>query len=278
MEKMLFFDIDGTLATPGHTPSSATVQAIRKARQKGHKVFLSTGRTLGGVPFPILDIGFDGGIFSAGGSVMVGDAVLSQHFMSDDLLKQILPLLQNEKIFYILETADGKFKSANAKDVLAKLDLSQSGSEMQRLVQEVFFGRDLADIASYQGQKVYKVAFFSSNQEIAEELSHALKGAAKVVRFDNLVPDFPLTAGEISDYTISKGAALQDVCRYHHKTEEDCIAFGDSMNDAEILESAGLGIAMGNAEERVKALADLVCDTCENDGVAKALYGLNLIP
>ena len=49
------------------------------------------------------------------------------------------------------------------------------------------------------------------------------------------------------------------------------------MNDAEMLQTAGVGVAMGNASEQVKALADMVCDRCECDGIAKALKALNLI-
>jgi hypothetical protein len=49
------------------------------------------------------------------------------------------------------------------------------------------------------------------------------------------------------------------------------IAFGDSMNDSEIIIKAGIGVAMGNSCDELKALADVVCDSCENDGVAKAL-------
>lgn len=277
MEKLLFFDIDGTLAMPGRNPSCVTKEAIRLARKNGHKVFLSTGRLLENVPPAVLDIGFDGGIFSAGGYVVAGDTILSQHFLCQALLHQILVLLHNADFFYMLETADGKFKSENTSKSLAKLDFSQSSSEMQRIIQDVFCDKNLMDISSYKGQPVYKVAFYSADASALDGLICALEGAAKIVRFDNLVPDFPLIAGEITDIAINKGAALLEICKYYHKTAEECIAFGDSMNDAEILQTAGLGIAMGNAEDKVLALADMVCDRCENDGVAKALHSLSLI-
>lgn len=276
MEKLLFFDIDGTLTYPRLDPSPATVDAIRNARANGHKVFLSTGRTLDSVPEAVMEIGFDGGIFSAGGFVIYGDTVLSHHFMPDLLVQKILILLRGETIFYKLETADGKFKSENGRDILSQMDMAEASSEMQRFSEEILFDTKLRPLSQYSGQPVYKISFFSTDRTMADHLSAALEGSAKVVRFDNLVPDFPLTAGEISDFSVTKGLALQDICRYLGKTEADCIAFGDSMNDAEILETAGLGIAMGNAEVRVKELADMVCDSCENDGVAKALHDLNL--
>lgn len=277
MKKLLFFDIDGTLAYPRFNPSPKTVEAIRKTKANGHKVFLSTGRTLDSVPEKVMEIGFDGGIFSAGGFVIYGDTVLSHRFMPDPLVQKILFLLQRETVFYTLETSGGKFKSENDKDILSQLDMTEASSEMQRFSEELLFDTTLRSLSEYNGQSVYKIVFFGTDHSVADRLSAVLEGSAKVVRFDNLVPDFPLTAGEISDLSINKGLALQEICRYLDKSEADCIAFGDSMNDSEILETAGVGIAMGNAEVRVRELADMVCDSCENDGIAKALHDLDLI-
>ena len=71
---------------------------------------------------------------------------------------------------------------------------------------------------------------------------------------------------------------MQKICSHYDMTCSECIAFGDSMNDAEILETAGLGIAMGNSEPVILEIADMVCDSCENDGVAKTLSKLQLFP
>ena len=102
MEKLLFFDIDGTISYPGNSPASAVVEAIRNARANGHKVFLSTGRTRNRVPKAVMDIGFDGGIFSAGGIVMYRDTILSQNFMPEPMVRNILSLLKGKRIFYRL--------------------------------------------------------------------------------------------------------------------------------------------------------------------------------
>lgn len=276
MEKLLFFDIDGTLAYPRSNPSSATVEAIRSARAEGHKVFLSTGRTRESVPEAVTEIGFDGGIFSAGGLAVCGDIVVCRCFMPDFLVQRVRSLLCDDTIFYKLETAEGIFTSENGREILAQIDISNAGSEMQRFYEDLFFNKKLRPISQYGGQPVYKISFFSTDRTTVEHLDALLQGSAKVVFFENLVRDFPLTSGEISDFSVNKGLALRNICRYLGKTESDCIAFGDSMNDEEILKAAGLGIAMGNAEERLKALADMVCDSCENDGLAKALHGLNL--
>ena len=109
MNKIVFFDIDGTLAHPGQSPSPSTISAIRQARSNGHKSFISTGRTTDSIPGPVAEIGFDGGIFSSGAVVMYGDKIIAQHFMPDELVQRILSFLVREGALFSLETADGRF-------------------------------------------------------------------------------------------------------------------------------------------------------------------------
>lgn len=276
MEKLLFFDVDGTIAYPGTNPAPAVVEAIRNARSNGHKVFLSTGRTRNRVPKAVMDIGFDGGIFSAGGMVMYGDIILSQHFMPDSMVRSILSLLEGKRIFYRLETEAGDFRSENGSSIFSQLDMTSVCAKSRRLTAELLLDTSLPTISSYNGQAVYKISFFNAEPGLTEQFEGLLNSYAKLIRFNNLIPDFPMQPGEISACSINKGAALQTLCHHLGKTEADCIAFGDSMNDVSILRTAGLGIAMGNAEAQVKGLADMVCDSCENGGIAKALYKLQL--
>ena len=64
---------------------------------------------------------------------------------------------------------------------------------------------------------------------------------------------------------------MHRVCRFYGLTPGDCVAYGDSMNDAQVLRAAGEGVAMGNASEEVKGLANRVCGDCEEDGLAMDL-------
>lgn len=76
---------------------------------------------------------------------------------------------------------------------------------------------------------------------------------------------------ELVDKRCSKGLAIEQLIRHLGIPREETIAIGDGYNDIPMLEFAGLGIAMGNACDAVKAAADTVTDTNDNDGVAKAL-------
>ena len=275
MNKLLFFDIDGTLAHPGQSPSPATISAIRQARSNGHIAFLSTGRTTDSIPGPVSEIGFDGGIFSSGAVVMFGDQVIAQHFMPDDLVQRILAILVREGALFSLETADGRFNRENGADLLSQVDPFGVCSEMMQLAHNVLLDATAIPYSKYNGQPVYKIAYYSVHHSLPDLLSSELGELVKVVPFNN-IPGFPLAMGEISDPSITKGRALNEICDHLNVRIASTIAFGDSMNDAEILSVAGLGVAMGNADPVLKEQADMVCDRCENDGIAKALDLLNL--
>ena len=276
MKKLLFFDIDGTLAYPQQEPAASTVEAIRQSRYNGHMAFISTGRTIDSIPGAVSRIGFDGGIFSAGGQVAIGEKVLYRFHMEDSLLQKLLARLRSMPVFYALETADGRFHSENADEILRLADLSGISENAMKLTHEILFDPGMRPMSEYGGQPVFKIAYHCPKGAARTQLSAELEGLAKLVDYDNLL-ELPISVGEISDPAVNKGNAIRALCGHLGMTTDDCIAFGDSMNDSEMLLTAGVGVAMGNAPEQVQALADLVCDRCECDGIAKTLKQLNLI-
>lgn len=276
MRKLIFFDIDGTLAMPGDPPTPATVRAIRVARKRGHIVLLSTGRARHFVPEAIAAIGFDGGVYSAGGLVRAQNQVLSQRVMPEEMVRQVIELLESEEVFFTLEGVRNTYRSAVSAQIRACMEYAGVSSEMRRMVEQTWMNPNLPLAAQRTDEEIYKVSFFASSAEQMDRLTRAVRAPAKLVRFDNLTEELPVVAGEISDPAINKGDALRTLCEFYGASPADCIAFGDSMNDAEMLCAAGVGIAMGNAEARVKALADRICESVAEDGVAKELARLGL--
>lgn len=147
---------------------------------------------------------------------------------------------------------------------------------MMQLAHDVLLDTTAIPYSKYNGQPVYKIAYYSVHHSLPVLLASELGKSAKVVPFNN-IPGFPFATGEISDPNITKGRALHEMCDHLTVPIASTIAFGDSMNDAEILSVAGLGVAMGNADPALKEQADMVCDRCENDGIAKTLDLLKLI-
>lgn len=269
MGKLIFFDIDGTIAMPGQPPGRDTVAAIRAARANGHKVFLSTGRLEASIPEHIRSIGFDGGIYSAGGRVVVNGRELLNRAMPAELVRRVTDTMREYKLFYMLENAGGTYVGAE------DCSLSSVSSDLRRLMEKELHILPYKQMPEHD--LTYKIVFHAETIAQAEQLVKMLSTTAKVVYFSGLLPDMPFIPGEISDWSINKGVALDCICRCLKADPEDCIAFGDSMNDMEIFRAAGIGIAMGNAGESVKELADQVCERCDEDGIAKALARLGLI-
>lgn len=92
---------------------------------------------------------------------------------------------------------------------------------------------------------------------------------------------FPMFSGnmgaDVVEQEASKAEGLKRLCQYYGIGLGQTIAFGDSMNDYEIVREAGIGIAMGNSVEELKAVADYVTDDIDRDGVWKACRQLGLI-
>lgn len=277
MGKLIFLDIDGTIVIPKQSPSKRTVEAIRAARSNGHKVFLSTGRVETDVVENVRSIGFDGGIYSAGGRVVLNETEIWNHPMPVELVQRVTDLMDECNMLFMMESSSGTYALKNGMLTQINVDQFYISGEPQRIMDERRSGLSLKWIPAYKEIPVYKIEFLARSKAQVEWLSGQLGSTAKVVCFDDLIPGLTLIFGEVSDWSINKGAALNSICRYLNVTPEDCIAFGDSMNDAEILQAAGLGIAMGNAETSVKEIADQICERCEEDGVAKALARMKLI-
>lgn len=272
MGKLLFFDIDGTLCMPGTAPSGRTVSAIRAARANGHHVFLSTGRNLPGIP-PFVDaIGFDGYISNAGACAQVGDKILLDKPLPRYLLDRALDTFRHFDSFYILQGSLGNYSDLRQQQRLLPLFSPKTADNLLGL-QDLLH---IEDILFCQGAPIYKVCFFTPDKARFQALKPLLEGEFSFTLFDNLFPDLDAICGEINRKGADKGEALRIICRHYGQTAADAIAFGDSTNDSAMLQAAGLGVAMGNAQPEVKRLADRVCLPCEEDGVAKLLEELGL--
>lgn len=276
LRRLLFFDIDGTLAMPGNPPAEDTVRAIRAARAAGHRAFLCTGRGEHMISDDIRDIGFDGGIYHAGGRAVLDGKVIYENHADPSMLEEVLPVIRENSAFYSIETTEGDFASAFDREVLAGLDPARANTELVRMIETVFLSRENT-LSEYRGQGVYKVFFFVKELSDFVKIREALGEKYLSVSFENLGSDMLLTACEVSRKDINKGRALEGVCAFLGADIKDTVAFGDSMNDMAMLQAAGLSVAMGNAEPRILEAADVVCESCSEAGVARQLERMGLV-
>lgn len=264
--KIIFLDIDGTLISGSTPPSARTAEAVRGARANGHKVLLCTGRNMPIIGRDILDVGFDGIIASAGSHVEVGGSLLFDSVLPEETIQECLAVFHAQGMYCRIETAEGIYTDPQMEELLKTAKPDRSNSELIRMQKEIESGIPIQTYEEYPHNGAYKICFTSRDLDSIERTKTYLEDrfVYAVHSYGNSTVCFN---GEIIPRGIDKGKGMELVCRHYGVSLLDTIAFGDSMNDLEMMQTAGISVAMGNACETLKEMADLVCETVGEDGI-----------
>ncbi len=131
-QKLIFLDIYGTLTEPGkNIPPASAVEAVCRARKNGHKVVLCSGRNYG-LLSPLLQFGFDGFISSAGGYIEYGGNIVYDCPMTRAQQDRVLKVLQENGVYYIIETRNHSYSDESFKEFLKNGIRSDANSELLR--------------------------------------------------------------------------------------------------------------------------------------------------
>lgn len=257
--KALFFDIDGTLVSfKSHRIPQSTVDALEQAKKNGVEVYISTGRpkqiinNLGQIEHLI-----DGYITANGARCFVEDTLVSQH--------AILP----SDVKKIIEAAD--------RDNYPAIVVSESRFAIHHYTDEVY------EIFC-KGLGVDSSVFVTDLNRLGDEAILQVTPFCTVEQEALLMPTLEnCTSGrwhpaftDITARGADKGKGLQAMADYLGLNIEETMAFGDGGNDISIIKKAGVGVAMGNAGDELKQVADYITTHVDEDGVKNALikYGV----
>lgn len=262
-QKVIFLDLDGTLVVPGGiTPPQSAIQAVKTARTNGHRVFLCTGRSYVMVE-PLLKYGFDGVIASAGGYITCGNEVLYDHPMTPEQFQHAITTLHKNKVFCTIEGKDLTYGDEMMDAFLHGHDRYNTGLERWRKMMEENF--EVLPYEQYDGCPVYKIIFLCREESQLVEPRALLEE-----EFDfclHSVPRYNYVNGELINRAFDKGRAIRRVCEHLGVSLEDTIGFGDSRNDLEMMRTVGVGVAMEDGNDEVKAIATHVCPPLAQDGI-----------
>lgn len=279
MQKYLFFDIDGTLIGASKLVKKKTVDGIRQARKNGHKTFLCTGRAPISIMKDVKEIGFDGIIASAGSFVKIDDQYIFENYIDQKILTKIILLFTNAKILFSLETKDALYQTPGVEDFFKNKNakLLENNLELARFIENRKSEEVRLPISKFDpsNHRVAKVCFIAKDKLAFYDCVKYLSEVFNIVIFSKDSDDY--INGEIILKECTKGDAIKKVVSYYDANIKDTIAFGDSMNDYQMIEAAGNGVVSVLAPEKLKAIADDTFDDPDNDGIYTCLKKLDLI-
>lgn len=274
--KLIFIDIDGTLFDHAKDaiPESAK-NTILSAKSKGHKIFLSTGRPYADIDQEILNFPLDGMIVSCGAVVYVDNKpIYCKTYPQKELISLIQFMLDNN-IGFSLDGIHKNYLTEEAFNCLSSLMFKNNeDSELSRAMMAKNNCFPFENMKEEDLKEVVKISIFTKNKKSCEKLFQRIPKSLVGFMYKNNHLD--LYNGEISIKGITKATGLKQITNYLNIPIEDTIAIGDSLNDLDILQEAGLSICMGNGADECKKTADFVTKDISNDGLAYALKHFNL--
>lgn len=258
--KMVCLDIDGTLLNSNHKINEKVKDTINiVANEKNIPVILVSARMPKGITFLQRELQIEEPIICYSGALILDKdgKILSKEFINVLHLEEIYKLVNKHNIHISLYKDDQWY--IEEMDYWAKQE-----SEITNITPQIIDFKELIKLWKKEGTGPNKILCMANPNEI-----NILKENIKANEL-NIYPSKP-TYLEIMPPNASKTSAINYLQKKFHINKEEIIAMGDNYNDIDMLEYAGVGIAMGNAPDEVKKRANDVTLTNDEDGVSESL-------
>jgi len=257
--KLIAVDLDGTLMGEDAIISPKVKDAVRRAMEKGVRFTIATGRTFGSALLFAQELGINAPLICYQGGL------IKDHLSGEVIYEQSLPLALAQEVI--------RFTQQRGLHLNVYLD---GRAYVERVTPEARYYTEIAkaavypvgDLLAFLDRDPMKFIIVLSDdgatEPLIEELGTLFAGRMQFVRsYPRFVEGIPLN--------VSKGHALARLADHLGLPLEETIGIGDNDNDLELVERAGLGVAMGNASPAVKAAADYVAPTVGEDGVVEVI-------
>ena len=270
--KMICLDVDGTLLNDQKQVSTYNKNAISKATALGIKVIICTGRLFIAAQAFAEMIGVKTPLITANGALVkeqeTGNVIFQAILGKENCLK-VANAIKNNQVSPNFNTVDTVLtnKISYSSETYIKMNATLPIDKQIKI--EVISDWEAA-IEKY-GDDILKCIIIDTDIEkikkAREELTNLNTMEVQSSFWDNV---------EIMNKGINKGKAVKMLAEYYGIDRSEIICMGDNENDLSMIEYAGMGIAMGNAKESVKSIANYVTETNNNDGVGRAIEKIAL--
>ena len=259
--KLIMSDIDGTILDKNHQLDSYLIELMPLLKQCNIPFVLASARS----PLGIAPISKELGITDCpiacynGALISLGDKILSQYSIDKSELLLLHDFLKKEFPTVSINVYSGKDWLVNTIDEWVEIEATITG-ESPKVT-------SLADFLQEEKNLIHKLLLIS-NATTIQKLKETLA-----------TMDFPRTNFylskdnylEVTHNQVSKKQALLELANYYQLSLTEIMTIGDNYNDIPMIETAGIGVAMGNAPTEVKTCANTVTDSNDQNGVSKAI-------
>lgn len=261
--KLVAIDMDGTLLNSENEISKRTIKAIKRAKEQGTHIVISTGRILKSALHYAELLNLRNPIVACNGAIIVDESqnIIYEKSLDKDKVRDIANLAKAEGVYCHFYDRTSFYSNVRSEEVLK---LYNEGSTNMSIDVNVF--QDIEEIMDIKDLSIYKFLFIDENKDKLQRLRHQLDELGDINTSSSWENNI-----EAMGLNVSKGEALKELCQTLKIKPEEVIAIGDSENDLSMLKFAGLGVAMGNSDESIKKYSDYVTSSNDEDGVAKVI-------
>lgn len=265
MYQLIAFDMDGTLLTSQKTIAKSSIAAIDRVHAAGKQVALSTGRSLSELGLYKKDLQ---GIRYA---VLASGALIYDLEMKQTLAEQTLPAVVVDKVKALAEAHDLMVVGMiNGQGYLQRSHFENIANYYMEIYTELYdetavLVDNICDLLAKERENFVKINIYHLTADERDQ-SYEVLLSEDIAMIKSEVSGLELTARGVE-----KGQGLAHLAQYLQLPMEQIIAVGDADNDESMIREAGLGIAMGNANESIKGLADVIVADNDHDGCAQAI-------
>lgn len=256
--KAVALDLDGTLLNSDKKISDMNREVLKELERQGVKIFIVTGRTYTAAKPCADELGIGGIVIAYNGAKVVeyeSDKVLFELPLQGEYVKELIKIgRKTGVILYLYQNNKWYVEDSSRPEVL------KYAKERNLIPVE----KDFYDFDNYDMTKTVFMGSPEVLDRVSQEVDRIL--GDKVYKAKSLD-----TLYEVLNKEVNKGLILNRILKSYGISPDECAAFGDAINDIEMLTSVKYGVAMGNASIEVKRSVDYITDTNDNNGVAKFL-------
>lgn len=252
MSKSLFaFDIDGTLLNTKKDILPSTKEAIAILQKHGHFTMIATGRSLKKAQPIIDDLNLTSYILCNGAAGFIDEQLVYKNMLPKEKLQALIDVAENYQIDISMVTLMNEYRQNERLNPMTKESMASFGPWIP----------SFCPLSEIQEDICQAVLFCDKSQE---KYFEAFQDDFRFVRWHS-------NGVDVLPKKNSKAHALKEMATLQNISPNEMYAFGDGNNDYEMLKAVGHGVAMGNAVDSLKQVADFITDDCDHDGIYKAL-------